>query len=178
MTQDFSGHPLSNGSKETGMPVNKPGSYPGKLIDWAITETKDGSPQVVCMFEYLQDGKPLRLNWFGSFKEKAYERTIEALRFLGLQGVDLSILADGAMGKGLTKDKVADIVVEVRPNLTGKLVAGIAWVNNPHEANIPKKVSRDRAAQLLEVHSLKLSSIQGLPVSQPSSATAQDGLLF
>ncbi len=176
--EEFNQHPMNNGSKETGQPVNKPGSYPGKLIDWGITSTKDGLPQVVCMFEYLQDGRALRLNWFGSFKEKPYQRTIDALKFLGLQTHDLSLLADGIPGKALTLGQMAEIVVEIRPNLTGKMTAGIAWVNNPHEPNIAKKLSRDQAAQLLQVHSLRLSSIQESQASPPSGIMGQDELLF
>lgn len=178
MTNNFAGNPMVNGSKEIGAPVNKPGAYMGKLVDWGCTATKENAVQVVCMFEYIQEGKPLRLNWFGSFKEKAFDRTIEALKFLGFKGSDLSILADGQGGKALIKGIEAEIVVEVRPNLTGKIVAGIAWVNNPHEANIPKKLTKEAAASLFEIHSLRLSATQDLPQSLQSGDTAQSGLLF
>lgn len=154
-------------------PINIPGSYTGKLIDWAVTQTKAGMPQIVCMFEYLQDGKPLRLSWFGSFQDKAVQRTFDTLRFLGLKGNDLSVLADGVQGKGLEVGKVANIVVEIRTDLNGKPRAGISWVNDPSRAQLTKKLDKDTARGLLEVYSLRLSGTQGLEVSPTSVDMAQ-----
>lgn len=151
---------------EPNLPINIPGSYPAKLIDWAITETKAGDPQVACMFSYVQDGKPLTLTWYGSFKEKAVQRTLDTIKMLGLKGTDLSILADGCQGKGLDLSKSVEIVVEVNADMLGRQRAQIKWVNDPtRSAQTIRKVDREKAKSLLEVHSLKLSGMVGVSVT-------------
>lgn len=163
---------------EPQMPINQPGSYPAKLVDWAITQTKAGEPQVVCMFQYVQDGKPLSLNWFGSFKEKAVQRTLDTIKLLGLKGTDLSILADGCQGKGLELGKQVEIVVEIKPDMTGKIRAGISWVNDPQRATLTKKLDRATAKGLLEIHSLRMSGSMGIPQAATAEPFLEQDLGF
>lgn len=135
--------------------INKPGKYRGKLIDWAVTETRGGAPQIACMFEYVQDGKPLALTWYGSFLDTVIDRTDEVLKFLGFQGIDYSVLADGPDGKGLTLNAEALVTVETRLDLKGVMRAGISFVNDPTRATFTKKLDRAAASKAFERVSMR-----------------------
>ena len=93
---------------------------------WAqFSQPKNGTTQVVISFEIL-DGMwaGRKVAWFGSFSEKAYERTLQALRYCGMKGDDLMTLPDQVL------DQEVSIVVE-HNEWEGKVTARVAWVNEP-----------------------------------------------
>lgn len=126
------------------MNQHKPGAYLAKAVDWGISQTQAGLPQAVICFRYEGGGDLL---WFGSFKEKAVERTIETLVLLGLKGA-VEDLATGVQGKALDMTKEVEIVVEEKADSTGKPRIGISWVNDPNKSRI-KGLSKFEASSML-----------------------------
>jgi hypothetical protein len=126
---------------------HKPGTYIARPVDWAITKTKAGLPQVCVCFRY-NDGVDKDIVWYGSFKDTVVERTVDTLISMGLQG-SLETLADGCLGTALSKEKPMEIVVEHRQDMSGKLQAGVAWVNDPAKSRLSGKVEKAEAAMLL-----------------------------
>jgi hypothetical protein len=103
------------------MNLIKEGTYTGKVVDHAITETKDGNPQAYIRFEFEADGTTRELPWYGSFKEKALEHTIKALVVCGLEGSNPA----GPLSIG----KEVSIVVKIDKDNNGNDRNVIRWVN-------------------------------------------------
>ncbi len=61
-----------------------------KCIEWALTETKKGDPQIFLRFKALDDTDPP--GYFGGFSDKSLPHTLKALRACGWQGTDISEL--------------------------------------------------------------------------------------
>lgn len=116
------------------MELLKPGTYPGKVLEHAITETKDHNPQAVVKFQVADR----QLIWFGSFKDTVVEHTIKGLVACGLKGNN--------PGGQLEIGKEVSLVVDVEER-DGKTRNRIRWVNN---AGIANKVSPQEAMAKLE----------------------------
>ena len=83
--------------------------------------TANEKEQVVVTFSLLEGpDKGKTIAWFGYFTEKAYERTMEALRYCGWKGDDL-------MNMGDLEQKVS-IVIE-HETYEGDTNARVKWVN-------------------------------------------------
>lgn len=81
-----------------------------------------GTEQVVVEFELLDDQwRGERVTWIGYFTEKTTERTMEALRFCGWSGDDVTDLV------GLGTSEVS-LVID-HEEYDGKLQAKVQWVN-------------------------------------------------
>jgi hypothetical protein len=84
-----------------------------------------GTPQVVVAVEILEGEESGRvLTWFGYFTDKTADRTLEALRFLGFKGEDLTTLPSQPL------DQKVEIIVR-HEDYNGKTQARIAWINRP-----------------------------------------------
>lgn len=125
----------------------KPGKYKAKAIVWSISKTKAGLPQVVILFEYQQGEESRQLMWFGSFKDKAKDRTLETLFNLGLRSAPSS-LESGREGGELDVNQEVEIVVEHRIGQDGVRRAGIAWVNQKGRG-LESKLAQGEAKALL-----------------------------
>lgn len=98
------------------------GSHRAQAVDGHLSYTSKGNEQVVVKFVIiggLGDGRTLP--WYGFFSEACFDRTIQALRYCGWKGDDVSDLS------GLDANEV-EIVVEHK-EYNGERHASIRWVN-------------------------------------------------
>jgi hypothetical protein len=115
------------------------GTYTAKLSDYGITQTKEGKPQLRCIFDVNVGDETFMVPWFGSFNAgKAQEFTIKTL----LSVLDLyaepseiehylaQIAEKGSASGLLNQDKDYSVVVE-HNTYNNKTTARIKWVNNP-----------------------------------------------
>lgn len=146
--------PNSNAPKAANPDKWKPGKYKAKAIDWGVTKTSAGLPQVSVLFEYQQPGdmpgvqEVRQLIWFGSFKEKAAERSMEVLEMLGLKQAPYPAMEIGREGKALDETIEVEVVVEHRVDLKGVRRAGIAWVNRLGGRGIDSRLEQGEGAQV------------------------------
>lgn len=119
----------------------KPGIYLAKVISHAVTETKDGNPQVTITFSFEAEGIK-SLTWFGSFKEKALPHTLKALLVCGLKGSNPA----GALDVG----REVSIVVDDEEGQDGKIRSKIKWVNALGGAKnvIPPDLAKAKLSEL------------------------------
>lgn len=112
--------------------------YRAKAKEWTLSETKQGAPMVVVLFDVLTEGATEKsLTWRGLFTEKTVDRTIESLRYCGFEGDDLLTL------EGLDKNEV-DLVVEDEL-YEGKTYARVQWVNKPRNLSVKTVLEGDKA---------------------------------
>jgi hypothetical protein len=145
------------------MKLIQSGKYQGKIIDYGIGETRGGSPQVMILFEMLdQEMDRHELTWYGTLKEgKGQEITLKALLTCGMKGNDLDALADGVLSNILDVDTPVSLTVEREPRLdamgnsTGETVAKIKWINRAGGAAFQSKLSRDEAKSKISSLNLK-----------------------
>jgi hypothetical protein len=159
----------------------KPGKYRAKALDWGVGKTKAGLPQVIILFEYNQQGdapgttESRQLMWFGSFKEKARERTLGVLVNLGLRG-PVSTMENGRDGKALDETKEVEIVVEHRADESGKIRAGVAWVNEIGGRGVQSKLAEGEAKALFaDVDAAFMATLaeKGIEMAKPAQTPAQ-----
>jgi hypothetical protein len=108
----------------------------------------DNKEQVVVEFKLTDASDPdfgYSISWFGFFTDKALQRTIESLRYLGWKGDDLAELPTLAE-TGMLPEEV-DLVVE-HEEYKGALRAKVAWVNKPGGGRV-------QLAKPMEADSLK-----------------------
>jgi hypothetical protein len=137
------------------MKINE-GTHQGRIIDYSITSTKAGDPQVTILFGIdPADGGHYELQWNGSLKEgKAREITFKALKACGLRGYDIEPLADGVTSGALDTDATVNLVVEYETNPdSGKQYPRIRWINRA--ASIQNKFSRNEVKIKLGALNLK-----------------------
>lgn len=132
------------------MEIVKPGRYTAKVVEHGITETKNGDPQAAIRFSFEAEGKQRELVWFGSFKEKAAEFTLQALVNCGLQGNNPA----GPLEIG----KEVSIVVDVDQDQKGNDRNVVQWVNKL--GGIGKKIDDSAAASKLERFSGAIMAIK------------------
>ena len=107
------------------------GRYPGKILDYGISETKSGLPQVAITFGVTVGEEVVSMNWYGSFKPNAKKFTIDALLACGLQGNDPAVLVGGKEAGGLDINSDLSLVVKRDSDAEGNPTSKIAWVNKP-----------------------------------------------
>jgi hypothetical protein len=118
------------------------GTYRGKPVQAALGLTGNGKEQIGVLFEFI-DPPGQRLTWYGFFTEDTYARTIEALRFCGWQGQDLSDFVDGKpLPAGF--DQEVELVVE-HQEYQGKVSARVAWVNSGGGLALKTALTDDQA---------------------------------
>lgn len=120
------------------------GTYEAKVASHAITETKNGDPQAVITFDLKTTEGVVKMDWYGSFKEKAQKYTLTALVTCGLKG---SNPADD-----LEIGRTVSVVVVHDVDDAGKKRARIRWINR---AGGTRKVLEPKMARL------KLQSLEG-----------------
>jgi Fe-S cluster assembly iron-binding protein IscA len=99
----------------------RPGNHVAAARSWQFGKTAKGGEQIAVLFEILEGPDAGNsVTWFGYFTEKTVDRTIEALRYCGMEGDDLSAIRE-------LPNKV-QIVVE-HETYEGKTRAKVAWVN-------------------------------------------------
>ena len=132
----------------------KPGQYQAKVLDYAISATKEGKPQVVAVFEFDDsNGDRFQRAWAGSLNHgKAREITMKALKVMGLKGGEekLPHLAYGVDSGELSLTKRVQITVadEQNPN-TLEWNSKIKWVNEIGGPMMGNRLSPDDAKDIL-----------------------------
>ena len=134
------------------------GRHQARVIDYGLTETKAGDPQVRVKFKLVGDGS--EITWFGSLKEgKASEITIDSLLVCGLHGTDLLILEGGSGSGALNEEKIVSIVVEDE-EYNGKTTTKVKWINSldggAKKLSDNKKGSLKRYSQLVKARRVEL----------------------
>lgn len=121
----------------------QPGTYKATVLNKAISETKDGSPQAAVTFSFEAGGSSHTMTWYGSFKEKALPHTIKALLVCGLKGNNPANEVE--IGK-----EVMVVVEEEIDEQTGKPRNKIRWVNalNAIRNVIPQDLAASKLAML------------------------------
>lgn len=131
-----------------------PGQYVGQLVEYAITKTKDGHPQVVGIFDFKDSsGGQFQQAWFGTFKAgKGREFTMRTLQLLGFDAerMEVSSLALGVDSGVLSLTKKVSLTVEDQANQnTGEIQSRIAWVNDLGGPLLAKRLGQAEAADIL-----------------------------
>lgn len=139
------------------------GNYVGRAHGYKFGESDKGSEFIAVEFS-IEEGehKGARLSWRGFFTDKTAQRTIEALRYCGWAGDDLTNL-DG-LGTNLVQ-----LVIEPE-EYEGKTYARIKWVNRlgvviKNEMDAPK-----RAAFAARMKGLALSVDKSMAKGAPAPA--------
>lgn len=117
------------------------GTHTAKILDYGISKTKDGLPQVLVNFGITNsEGHTNRISWYGSFKEKAARFTLKTLmEVMNMPCADpshipglLSQIAEKGRESGLLDtDKEYSLVLEEQPDQNGKPRLRVRYVNNP-----------------------------------------------
>ncbi len=132
------------------------GTVPAKCVEWALTETTAGAPQVFLKFKALDGTEPPA--YFGSFSEKALPHTLKALRACGWTGVDPMEIDNPHAG--LDANEVSLVIGH--ETYEGVTRAKVKWVNTPGQALKPLDPAKKATfAQALKAQILALE--QGQP---------------
>lgn len=140
----------------------QPGKYEATVADYGAGETSTGKPYVYAYFNV--DGGSVK--WTGYLSEKAIEKTMEQLTYLGCK--DFVSIADGATGGALDQSVKVSITVEHEADQKDpkKIYAKVKWINR-----IGGKKTMD-AAQITQAKTT-LAAFQGqfLAAQQKSGST-------
>jgi hypothetical protein len=117
------------------------GKYRARGVAAALSEAGTGTKQVVVELELLDvdpgEAGDNRHWWYGYFSDRAWERTVEALRALGWEGDDLSDLS------GINRSEVFAVlkteVYEGSPNQK------VAFINKLGDLPVKNQLSADQA---------------------------------
>jgi len=137
------------------------GKVLGKVIDYGINKTQAGKPQAVVQFAYEVDGQQRTISWFGqltpdgSGARKGIEITLKALAACGLTIENIGRLSTDFVNgpsSGIldtTKDVSLELQEEASQNDAAKMVTKVAWVNDPNDTYVLKKISAAEAVQVM-----------------------------
>lgn len=104
------------------------GTYTGKIVNYAVTETKKGDAQIGITFAIEGATGPRNISWFGNFHENAREFTVKQVLYCGFKGNDLGTLIEGVAGNALRTDLDLALTVE-HHTWEEKTTARVAWIN-------------------------------------------------
>lgn len=142
------------------------GYHLAKCVEWALTETKKGDPQVFLKFKALDGTEPPA--YFGGFGERSLPFTLKALRACGWTGSDVTEIEHA--NAGLDRNEVS-LKVE-HETYEGVERAKVSFVNAPGQALKPLDPAKKASfAQQMKAQILALE--QGQP--RPAAAKAPSG---
>lgn len=156
--------------------IEREGSFNARVISRDLAESSQKKPQVVVGFEVL-DGDQIgkHITGYFSLSEAAYRYTVEKLRIMGWQGVDLADLSTvGAAGP-------VEIVCKSE-EYNGKVSMKVQFVNAPGRSGVEVKGALDAAGKRALAQRMR-GLIVGLdpgavkkasPVPPPSDDTNSD----
>jgi hypothetical protein len=147
------------------------GTHRARAKEWALGKSSAGNEQIAVMFEITQGeniGKSI--TWFGSFSDKAVDRTLDSLRHCGWSGDNFVELL------GLDTNEV-ELVVEAE-EYEGKIRDKVRWVNRPARLALREQLdtsalsvfaARMRTKALAHKQSYVASNGSPAPASKASS---------
>lgn len=113
-----------------------PGTYRSRVVNYTLSNTKAGNPQVEVLFEFSQgDGLSSthhQIRWWGQLSEKALPYTLKNLITMGYRGTtneDFAKLADGVEGGMIDLGVEVDLVLENETSEQGKTFLKVKWIN-------------------------------------------------
>ena len=118
----------------------KPIVYAAMPIAWDLGEAKNGSDQVAVVFQIIEHPTDAgrTTTWYGSFTDNSAKRTLESLRYCGLQGDDL-IKMEGMGSRKVRIDMERD-------TYEGKTRLKVAWVTRYDTGGVKlNKVMEDKS---------------------------------
>lgn len=116
----------------------EPGTYRARVVNYTLSNTKAGNPQVEVLFEFSQ-GEGVheshhQTRWWGQLSEKALPYTLKNLITMGYRGTsneDFAKLADGVEGGMIDLSTEVDLVLEYEAGEAGKTFLKVKWINTP-----------------------------------------------
>lgn len=137
------------------------GKFLAKIQDYGINTTKGNKPQVVIQFAFENDGQTKTFTWFGqltpdnSGARKGIEITLKALAACGMTMENIGrIGSDFCEGPktgilDMTKELAIELQEEPSQNDPGKMQTKVAWVNDPNDTYVLKKITAAEAVQVM-----------------------------
>lgn len=131
------------------------GSYDAKVVDYAISTTKEDKPVAMIKFQFTDDtGQDQTLNWYGYFTEKTIEKTLETLAVVGWSTNDPSDLTQGK-GSGVLDESITVSIVVEHETYEGKTRAKVRWVNQLSSSGFQEALDKQSAAKLFQGMNIK-----------------------
>lgn len=141
----------------------QPGTYIGTIVSHQISETKAGNPQVVISFTFnVPEAGPQKINYYGSFSDKAHPYTIKNLITCGLQGNNPA----GDLEIGKQVELVLDIETD---EVSGKERNKVKYINQI--GAVRNAIPQDQAKA-------KLAALEGAVMAARMNQPADDVIPF
>jgi hypothetical protein len=161
----------------------QPGTYKAQVLNYTISQTKAGDPQVEVLFEYNDGdttqvgGTHHQVRWWGSLKQgKGQEWTLKTLDLLGFSGKtneDFAKLADGFESGMLDPTREVSIVLEEDAKDDGRKFIFVKYVNDLNRAPAGFKSALSRGEANVKLGALNLAGQMAMLRSQaPAKAPA------
>lgn len=151
------------------------GRYKCRGTEAKLAFTSQGAPQVavdIVITEEESEYCGQHRTWYGSFSDKAMDRTLQSLRFLGWQGDDLSDLA------GIDQNE-AYVTITHEEDQEGNIRDRAAFINNSAGLAIKTPMDDGEAkafAERMKGHVLSFNQrTAGTPASAKPAAAANSG---
>lgn len=132
----------------------QPGKYEARIVNYEITQTKQGDPQVQVLFEYHPGGERHEIVWYGNLTHEVGRKiALKALLAMGFNRKNIADLAEGYQSGALDADTPVEIEVERRDKKNGPgTFLAVKWVNRlggGKFANaLPKQEAKAKLASL------------------------------
>ncbi len=165
----------------------EPSTYRSRVVNYTISTTKAGNPQVEVLFEFSQgegvNASHHQMRWWGQMSEKALPYTLKNLITMGYRGTsneDFAKLADGVESGMIDLSTEVDLVLENETNEeTGKSFLKIKWINAPG-GGFKAGMTREQAKVKLGMMNIagQLAMIRqeiGAPTPKKTTAPAASG---
>lgn len=110
-------------------------------VEWSFGQAKTGTHQIAVTFDLL-DLPGQRITWYGSFTERAMERTVESLQYCGWSCGRL----DKLTGMGTQE---VQLVIEHEDDQQGNPRPRVRWVNRAAAA-FKNEVQGDALSELAD----------------------------
>ena len=127
------------------------GTFPAKIHDYGILETKAGDPKVWIDFIVTDyDKKSQRIRWSGGFyTPQGIEMTMKTLVLCGLSSSgNVPLMGQGLESRALDVNSAIDLVIELRPSYRdpSKMESEIKYVNRAGVKTEPALMASKLAA--------------------------------
>ena len=160
--------------KYNAVAVRQEGEDGSHVIRFGVAGEKK-TKQCLVYFEILEgEHRGERLPWFGFFSKAAWKRTVEALKYCGFKGDDLTTVADQELNQ-----KVQVVVEHNEREKDGdvRVYARIAWVNRigsgAIKLNAPMSKDDVRAfAAQMKSYLSEVKDVEGEPIDNGTARGA------